>query len=103
MNKIDSSKPKINRDQLLTIGDLYDFRTLLLSDITEILKGHKSISTQQWLRSSEVRKMLHISPGTLQNMRINGSLRFSKVGGIVYYKYEDVVKMLESNSSRSDE
>ncbi|MBA4145961.1 MAG: DNA-binding protein [Cytophaga sp.] len=93
----------INRDQLLTIGDLHDFRTLLLSDITEILKAHKSSSSQQWLRSSEVIKMLHVSPGTLQNMRLNGSLRFSKVGGIVYYKYDDVVKMLEGNSNRGDE
>ena len=103
MNKVEIAKPMINRDQLLTIGDLHDFRTLLLSDIKAILKDHNGNVNQQWLRSSEVIKMLHVSPGTLQNMRLNGSLRFSKVGGIVYYKYDDVVKMLERNSNRGDE
>ncbi|PZR26806.1 MAG: DNA-binding protein, partial [Azospira oryzae] len=68
-----------------------------------ILKDYNENVNQHWLRSSEVRKILHVSPGTLQNMRTNGSLRFSKVGGIVYYKYDDVVKMLESNSNRGDE
>ncbi len=26
------------------------------------------------------------SPGTLQNLRVNGTLRFTKIGGIHYYK-----------------
>jgi hypothetical protein len=40
----------------------------------------------QWLKSSEVRKLLKISSGTLQNLRINGTLNFYKIGGILYYK-----------------
>ena len=41
--------------------------------------------------------MLNISPGTLQNLRINGTLRFTKMGGIIYYKLEDINKILEDN------
>ena len=35
--------------------------------------------------------MLRISPGTLQNLRVNGTLAYTKIGGIIYYKYEDIV------------
>jgi len=53
--------------------------------------------SKKWLKSSEVRKLLNVSPGTLQNLRINGTLRFSKVGSIMYYKLEDINKLLEGN------
>lgn len=50
---------------------------------------------KKWLKSIEVRKLLNISPGTLQNLRINGTLRFTKIGGMLYYKLEDIHKLLE--------
>jgi hypothetical protein len=53
--------------------------------------------SKKWLKSSEVRKMLNISPGTLQNLRINGTLRFTKIGSIMYYKLEDINRVLEGN------
>ena len=52
---------------------------------------------KQRLKSSEVRKLLKISPGTLQNLRINGTLSFTKIGSIIYYSYEDIEAMLDSN------
>lgn len=86
----------MSRDQLLTKGDLEDFKTEFFNEIKSLLTD-KGGSTKAWLRSSEVRKLLGISPGTLQNLRVNGSLPFTKVGGIVYYKQEDLTKLLESN------
>jgi hypothetical protein len=41
--------------------------------------------------------MLGISPGTLQNLRVNGTLPYTKVGGVVYYAYEDILKVIERN------
>jgi hypothetical protein len=32
-----------------------------------------------------------------QNLRINGILRFTKMGSIMYYKLEDINKVLEEN------
>lgn len=87
-----------NRDQLLTIGDLRDFKSELFSEIKNLIKARNGQPAKQWLRSSEVRKMLGISPGTLQNLRVNGTLNYTKVGGIVFYKYEEIVRLLESNS-----
>ncbi|MEQ1584931.1 MAG: helix-turn-helix domain-containing protein [Cyclobacteriaceae bacterium] len=86
----------MSRDQLLTKGDLEDFKTEFFNEIKSLLTS-KSGSAKTWLRSSEVRKQLGISPGTLQNLRVNGSLPFTKIGGIVYYKQEDITKLMESN------
>lgn len=88
------------RNQLLTIGDLEDFKTDLLTRITELLKGTGAQAAKEWLRSSEVRKLLGISHGTLQNLRINGTLSYTKIGGILYYKQEDIVKLLEGGNSK---
>lgn len=44
-----------------------------------------------------MRKILGISNGTLQNMRINGTITFSRIGGLIFYKYEDIVKLMGEN------
>jgi hypothetical protein len=80
--------------EVITREDLNQFRSLLLNDLKEIIYS-KPNPSKQWLKSSEVRKLLNISPGTLQNLRINGTLSYTKIGGTMYYKYEDIVKMLE--------
>lgn len=82
--------------EIITREDLNEFRTLLLSDLNAMFNS-KPQQQKQWLKSSEVRKLLNISPGTLQNLRINGSLTYTKVGGIIYYAYGDLMKVLESN------
>ena len=53
------------------------------------------------LKSPEVRELLGISPGTLQNLRVNGTLPFTKVRGMVYYQSDDILKMLEENRSQA--
>lgn len=80
--------------ELITREDLNEFRSLLLNDLKQIIQSNPQ-KTKQWLKSNEVRKLLNISPGTLQNLRINGTLSYTKIGGINYYKYDDIVKMLE--------
>jgi hypothetical protein len=80
--------------EIITREDLNEFRNQLLNDLKEIILS-KPQQTKQWLKSNEVRKLLNISPGTLQNLRIKGTLSYTKIGGINYYKYDDIVKMLE--------
>ncbi|MBP8157959.1 MAG: helix-turn-helix domain-containing protein [Flavobacterium sp.] len=79
--------------QPITKKDLLNFSHVLLSEIQEMLG--KTEQPAQWLKSSEVRKLLKISPGTLQNLRINGTLNYNRIGGIIFYKYDDIKKMLE--------
>lgn len=80
--------------ELITKEDLKAFKSELLEEIRAIIQPGKGQS-KQWLKSNEVRKLLNISPGTLQNLRINGTLKYTKIGGIMYYKMEDLHKILE--------
>ena len=82
--------------QIITSEDLNEFRSLLLKDLKEIILASPQQS-KQWLKSKEVRKLLNISTGTLQNLRINGTLTYTKVGGIMYYDNSDIEKLLNSN------
>lgn len=80
--------------EMITREDLKQFKSELMEEIKQLMKPGQGQS-KQWLKSVDVRKMLNISPGTLQNLRINRTLRFTKIGGIMYYKLEDINKILE--------
>ena len=80
--------------ELITKEDLREFKVELLKEIKQLMQPGQ-VQSKKWLKSVEVRKLLGISPGTLQNLRINGTLRFTKVGSIMYYKLEDINKILE--------
>ena len=83
---------------IITKEDLQQFKVELLEGIKELL--HDNTTEQKlWLRTSEVKKLLNISSGTLQNLRINGTLSCSKVGGTLYYNYKDIQKLMESTQS----
>jgi len=84
---------------LITRNDLRQFRDELLREIKELLQT-KTSNEQGWLRSKEVRKMLNISTGTLQNLRVTGVLRYTKMGGSLYYRQDDIVKVMEANQNR---
>jgi len=81
--------------EIITLQDLEAFRLQLLNDLKELL-SHQNQPNRQWLRSAEVRKLLQISHGTLQNLRINGTLPYKKIGGIIYYKLEDIDRIFDS-------
>ena len=85
--------------EIITTDDLREFKTELLTEFRKMLKEHHGQPSKKWLKSYEVRKMLGISPGTLQNMRINGTIPFTKMGGILFYDSEDIRKILEDNKN----
>ncbi|MEJ7778558.1 MAG: helix-turn-helix domain-containing protein [Daejeonella sp.] len=82
--------------EIITKEDLQEFREQLLLDIRQILRRPIQ-EAKQWLKSYEVRKLLSISPNTLHALRQNGTLRYTKIGGMLYYKYEDIMQVLEGN------
>lgn len=87
--------------EIITKEDLNAFRVELLKDLKQQLSTTHPDKPKQWLKSSEVRRMLKVSPGTLQNLRINGTLRFTKIGGIIYYSFDDIDALLESGMKGS--
>lgn len=93
-------RSRIYREQLITIEDLETLKANLLDEIRKLLKEEPQRSDKKYLRSSEVRKMLGISSGTLQSLRVNGTVSYTRVGSLIFYNKEDIVKLLESGSNR---
>ena len=85
--------------EVVTKEDLEQFRMQLINDIRQLMKPTEAKLVRPWLKNSEVRKLLNISSNTVQRLRIAGKLHSSKVGGIHYYRYEDIEKLLNSDAA----
>jgi hypothetical protein len=53
-----------------------------------------------WLDSQDVLLLLHISKRSLQKLRDNRTLSFSRINGKFYYKVADIQELLERNYTR---
>ena len=93
-------KLNIMPSEIITTDDLREFKTELLSEFRKMLNEQRGQPAKKWLKSYEVKKLLGISPGTLQNLRVNGTLPFTKIGGQMFYDYEDIRKMLEPKKEK---
>lgn len=87
---------------IITAEDLEEFKWNLLSEIKELLdkrEGKKDNQQEErvWIKSHQVQRMLGISPGTLQTLRLNGTIPYSKVGGVLFYYKTDISRLLDEN------
>ena len=87
----------MEKNNLVTVQDLQNMKDEIISELA-LITG-KSTTQKQWLRSSEVMEMLSISSGTLQNLRINRDIPFTKMGGTLYYERAAVVKALNKSKA----
>jgi hypothetical protein len=78
--------------EIVTMEDLEKFRLRLLADLAKMLEKPKTVNPL--MRSGDVRKLLNISPGTLQNLRVKGILPYTKLDGSYRYSLPDVEKAL---------
>lgn len=96
-----TERQQIFTNQIATLSDLRDLKHELLFEIKKLLKEHNGQATKKWLKTSEVQKLLGASPGTLQRLRNSGTLPYKKIGGVVYYDYDELTRMLQPDSSTS--
>lgn len=82
--------------EIVTKQDLCAFRIHLINDIKQLLQSCSAKTEKQWLKNSDVKELLKISSNSIQRLRISGKLKSSKVGGIHYYRYEDIESLLNS-------
>ncbi len=85
--------------QIATTDDLRDLKLELLESIKTMFNENHGKPAKKWLKSPDVRKLLNISPSTLQVLRINGTLPYTKLGGALYYDYEDIQKIFDENKT----
>jgi len=88
-----SQKPQLSP---VTTDDLDIFRIELVADIKKLIQEHAGKPGKRWLKTEEVKKLLGASTGTLTTLRINGTLPYSRIGGILYYDAQDIENMLLS-------
>lgn len=86
--------------EMISKQDLELLRIRIISDIRQLLEVSQSSSKNEfdWLRSKAIRKMMDISPATLQNLRITGKIRFKKIMGSYYYNKIDLQKLFEDEN-----
>ena len=58
--------------------------------VERLCREHEDLGEKKWLDSDDVCRLLCVSPRTLQTMRENGTLAYTKISHKVYYRPEDV-------------
>ena len=58
--------------------------------VERLCREQEDLGEKEWLDSNDVCRLLCISPRTLQTMRENGTLAYTKISHKVYYRPEDV-------------
>ena len=79
--------------------ELLKQRRISLDDLTdeELDKLVEYSFLNDWIDSQDVMQALHISPRTLQTLRSNGILPYSRIGNKIYYLRKDITKILSDN------
>jgi excisionase family DNA binding protein len=54
--------------------------------------GEKTL--QKWLDNQDMCEILNISPRTLQTMRDNGTIPYTRIGNKMYYKSDDLKRLI---------
>ena len=80
--------------EIITKEDLEEFRIKILAELKEAILELKSRDQKKWLKGAEVCELLKIGTSKLRSLRINGKLSSSKIGGVHYYRFEEIEKML---------
>ena len=58
--------------------------------VERLCREQEDLGEKEWLDSDDVCRLLGISPRTLQTMRENGTLAYTRISHKVYYRPEDV-------------
>lgn len=80
--------------------DFDQFKKELIDEIKQIIIQPSIQNRTKWLRSGDVREMLNISDSTLQTFRINGTIPAYKLDSTWFYKYDEIVDVLEKGRNR---
>ena len=84
-------------NDMVTKEDLRQFGLELLGNIgnliTQTKEGNSDVTEQEWIKSKQVRKLMNMSPGSVQNLRVTEKVRYKKIVGSYYYNKADLLKL----------
>ena len=56
-----------------------------------------TINLEELLDGQDIMQLLHISPRTLQTLRSNGTIPYTRIGRKIYYLRQDIQQVLRNN------
>lgn len=71
--------------------------------IGDIREKQREKRIGEWMDNQEACMLLDVSPRTLQTLRDNGTLAYSQISHKIYYRPEDVQKILPVIRRRKEE
>lgn len=60
-------------------------------------RNKPNIDLENLLDGQDIMQMLHVSPRTLQTLRSNGTIPYTRIGRKIYYLREDIERILWNN------
>ena len=98
-NRVSTLKTVSTMEVLIFQKEAFEEMAAKFSRFTErvdaILAKQGSKSLDRWMDNQEVCRQLNISPRTLQTLRDNGTLAYSQINHKVFYKPEDVMRIVK--------
>ena len=83
--------------EILTSDDLREFKLELIKELKTIFSSNIASNTtpqKNLLKSSEVQKLLDLSPNSLRKLRVSRVIPFTRLNGVIYYELSDIEQML---------
>lgn len=88
--------------QSITKRDLQLFKAEILAEIKTLFQNYVPPPYRRWLRSKEVCKLLNISAQTLHQFKRSGTLRYIRIGRIIYYDQDYVHQLFLNNFNQME-
>ena len=84
-------------NDMVTKEDLRQFGLELLCNIGTLMTQTREVQNekveQEWIKSKQVRLLMNMSPGSIQNLRVTQKVRYKKILGSYYYNKVDLLKL----------
>jgi hypothetical protein len=85
--------------EIITKEDLEIFKEEIFKEMKTLLEQLNIVQLEKeldqvFLRSHTVESMLKLSPSKLQHLRLNGTIPFFKLKGVIFYNKKDVIEAL---------
>ena len=88
LRQLPSIQEELLKRKLISLDDLSD---------KEIENLSERAFLEDWIDGQEVMQKLKISPRTLQTLRSNGTIPYTRIGHKLYYLKQDIERLLRNN------
>ena len=72
--------------------------SVVVPEVEEHLSELDCNRDKEWVSNAEAQELLGKSKATLQRWRDDGILPYSKIENSIYYRYDDIVSLLEKHA-----